>query len=484
MKQAWKLVEAAAYDQARAQPLTITHGKPSRSNYIAWRKELELIATGYDVSDTYGWSVDAAGNNYGCLHLTMDDNDYQNRTTITTYVEPTEPAHYDPNINASTPTFQRKQLEEEQEQMKHDFFTWTGASRGMAENLRDAMEEQYYSELKHSIVGYKNVKTLQILEHLDTHWVTMNTREKKKIKADYYKPWDVAGGVALSAFTKALDERKEELIHHNITIDEEDMKEHYMVQMYHSRAFAEVDMKEWENKTVAQRDDWPTMKAFFRDKMALNEAYTNNNEGNESTLYGSSANIIDDQEEKLADMGDQIREYIQQLTQAKENVPPPSSNTTPTTSPGGNAAVDEMNKRMAKLENLISNMCNNNNNNNNNNNRRGGGGNNNNNRNDGGGNNNNNNNNNSSDANDGRRRNRRDEPYEKYRNMGVYCFSCGFHPVGKEHTSKTCGYKRTNHDENATWTNRGSGGSTIWPTKVREDQKTHESYAGKAAPTN
>jgi hypothetical protein len=232
------------------------------------------------------------------------------------------------------------------------------------------MEEQYYSELKHSIVGYKNVTTIQILDHLDKVWVTMNTKEKKKIKADYYKPWDVAGGVALSAFTKALDERKEELIHHNITIDEEDIKEHYMVQMYHSRAFAEADMKEWENKSVADRDDWSIMKRFFRDKMTLNEAYTNNNEGNEANVYGSSANITDEQEDKLADMGDQIREYIQQITQAKENVPPTTKTNSTETSSTGNTAVDEMNKRMAKLENMISNMCNSNNNNSN----RGGGG--------------------------------------------------------------------------------------------------------------
>ena len=120
--------------------------------------------------------------------------------------------------------------------------------------------------------------------------------------------------------------------------------------------------------------------------MTLNEAYTNNNEGNEATLYGSLANITDKQEDKLADMGDQIQEYIQQITQAKENVPPPTNTNTNTPSTGSNAAVDEMNKRMAKLENLISNMCNNNNNNG------GGGGNNNNNRNSGGGGNNNSNN--------------------------------------------------------------------------------------------
>ena len=82
-----------------------------------------MIATGYDVSDTCKWTVDTAGNNFGCLHLTMEDNDYQIRTSINSYVVPIKPAHYDPAIDADTPTFMRKQLEEEWEQKKHDFFT-------------------------------------------------------------------------------------------------------------------------------------------------------------------------------------------------------------------------------------------------------------------------------------------------------------------------------------------------------------------------
>ena len=126
----------------------------------------------------------------------------------------------------------------------------------------------------------------------------MNTKEKKKIKADYYKPWDVAGGVALSAFTKRLDEKKEELIAHNITIEDVDMMEHYMVQMYDSKVFDEADMKEWEKKSEADKDNWTIMKEYFREKMKLNDAYNNNNEGNEATLYGSAANIIDDDETK------------------------------------------------------------------------------------------------------------------------------------------------------------------------------------------
>jgi hypothetical protein len=221
------------------------------------------------------------------------------------------------------------------------------------------------------------------------------------------------------------------------------------------------------------------MKNFFREKMTLNEAYINNNEGNDTTLYGSSANITDEQEEKLADMGDQIRDYIQQITQAKENIPPTTkenANKNTDTPSTGNTVMDEMNKRMAKLENMISNMCNNNNNNGN----RNGGGKNNSNRNNG---NNGNNNNNGNEKETEKFIPYRDRPYTKTRNMGGYCHTHGFHPVGENHTSENCGYKKDNHDNTATWNNR-NGGSTLWPKKIREDQKTHESYAGKSAPTN
>ena len=233
MKTAWAIVEAEGYERARKQPLTHRPGRPTRSDWMMWQRQLETIAASYDVSDTYTFTVDAAGNNFGLLFLTVDPDDvhYELRTGITTYVTPVEPPHYDATINALTPTFERKQRQEDNEQKKHDYFTMKGAARGMAENLRDAMGEQYYNQLEHSVIGYKNVTVLQIMKHLDTEWVPMNTKERKKIKNDYYKAWDVAGGVALSAFTKALDERKIELHVHNITIDDEDVKEHYMVQM-------------------------------------------------------------------------------------------------------------------------------------------------------------------------------------------------------------------------------------------------------------
>jgi hypothetical protein len=231
MKTIWKQVEEAAITLMNSQPITKVHGRPTRKHYIVWKKELERAANQIEIEDTYAWTVDATGNNYGGMKLTMDENEYKIRTGITTFVEPVEPVQYNPNINGTTPTFQRKRMEQEHEQTKNDYWTWKGASKGLAEKIRGAMEKQYYSELEHHITGFRAVTTLEILDHVAEKWAPMDPRAKKQIKDDYYREWDVASGQELSAFTKALDTKKDELVTHNITISEEEMKDHYIVNM-------------------------------------------------------------------------------------------------------------------------------------------------------------------------------------------------------------------------------------------------------------
>jgi hypothetical protein len=168
------------------------------------------------------------------------------------------------------------------------------------------------------------------MDHIDKEWVPMNTKEK--IKDDYFRPWDRAGGEALSQFTKRLDEKKNELFIHNIiNIDEEDVKEHYVVQIYDSGAFDEADMKEWEKKNdmkewekknEADKNDWTSMKDYFQDKMKLNDAYHNNNEGNEATYHPHP--IIQPQQvakmnKRMAKLDAKFEELMTTLTFANKN---------------------------------------------------------------------------------------------------------------------------------------------------------------------
>ena len=72
----------------------------------------------------------------------------------------------------------------------------------------------------------------------------------------------------------------------------------------------------------------------------------------------------------------------------------------------------------------------------------------------------------------------------KLRNMGAYCHSHGFHPVGADHDSATCRRRKPEHKSEATWGNRLDG-DMFWPSakRVAVVQHDHPTWKGKAAPT-
>jgi len=63
------------------------------------------------------------------------------------------------------------------------------------------------------------------------------------------------------------------------------------------------------------------------------------------------------------------------------------------------------------------------------------------------------------------------------RNMGAYCYSCGHHPIGGNHTSITCTRQRDDHNDLLT-ANHRFGGSNFWPglSKVKSSQQDHPKY--------
>ncbi len=76
---------------------------------------------------------------------------------------------------------------------------------------------------------------------------------------------------------------------------------------------------------------------------------------------------------------------------------------------------------------------------------------------------------------------------KKIHDMGAYCSSHGFHPVGANHNRVTCRneWRKPKHNIAATWTNR-LGGDAYWPSakQVAIKQQDHPTWKGKSAPTN
>jgi hypothetical protein len=100
-------------------------------------------------------------------------------------------------------------MEEEWELVRTLWFIRTGFLRGVVDNLRDALDKQYYSQLRHRLTAYCNITPYQILGHLN--WCPLDVKAKKELKKANYTKWDHAVE-HLTAFGKRLDDNQCALI--------------------------------------------------------------------------------------------------------------------------------------------------------------------------------------------------------------------------------------------------------------------------------
>jgi hypothetical protein len=95
-------------------------------------------------------------------------------------------------------------MEEEWELIRTSWFIRKGFLKGIVDNLRDTLNKQYYSQLKHGLIIYHNITPFQILEHLNDRWCPLNIQAKKKLRKAYYSKWD--SNEHLTAFGKHLND--------------------------------------------------------------------------------------------------------------------------------------------------------------------------------------------------------------------------------------------------------------------------------------
>ena len=438
-----KQAETTAYKNVRSNPLTRVHGRPTRSDYETLKTKTSALAS--EVEDiTYAWSKNAT-ENYGLLGDIIGLDEYDNLTSIDSYTVPTEPAAYDPAITNATPTHERKRREEEWDLIRTSWFIHKGFLRGIVDNLRDALDKQYYAQLKHRLTAYRNVTPFQLLEHLNNRWCPLDVQAKKALKEAYYTKWD--GDEHLTAFGMRLDDDQRALVRSDVTIAEEDKLQFYLEQMYESNHFEKSEMMEWEKKSSVTKADYTAAKDYFEELVRATDTYTQNaGAGTAGRNKYESAN-------NAADFGDEIREYIANLASASAGATQEQAASTISQTTQFNAMaaqIKSLTDAVAKLASAKENQTPN--------------------------------------TAKGEEKlsyhEKRKLQATKLRNMGGYCHSHGFHPVGLGHNSKTCSWKKEGHKDEATWCNR-LGGDLYWPTAKRTALEQHEdpAWKGKTAPT-
>lgn len=120
-----------------------------KKSYDTLKEEASTLAS--ELEDiTYAWSRDVT-NKYGLLADIIGLDSYDNMTGINTYAVPPKPPTYDAATTNVTPTHMHKCIEEEWKLVQVLWFIHKGFLLGVVDNLQDALDEQYYAQLKHCL---------------------------------------------------------------------------------------------------------------------------------------------------------------------------------------------------------------------------------------------------------------------------------------------------------------------------------------------
>jgi hypothetical protein len=441
-----KQAETTAWDSVRANPFTRVHGRPTHRDYETLKEEAATLAS--EVEDIiYPWSRDAT-DNYGLLANILGADEYYELTNIDSYTIPLEPASYDPTITNVTLIHECKCKEEEWELIRTAWFIQKGFLQGVVDNLHGALDEQYYSQLKHRLTAYCNITPFQILEHLNKCWCPLDVQAKKILKKEYYTKWDA--DEHLTAFRKHLNNDQRAFVQSDITIPDDNKLQFYLEEIYNSNRFDKQEMLPWEQQPAATKTDYDLARAYFESIVKATNTYKQNAGG------GTAGRNCYESANHMADVGNELREYIQQIASAGVANAMETANNLQTKDKLATmeAEIKKMTATIAAMSAMM-------------------------------GNNKNRDPNSNAKADGNKDCKSRRPQMKKLRNMGTYCHSHGFHPVGADHDSTTCSWQKAGHNSAATWSNQ-LGGDTFWPTTkcIAIEQHDHPSWKGKAAPTN
>jgi hypothetical protein len=212
--------------------------------------------------------------------------------------------------------------------------------------------------------------------------------------------------------------------------------------MYNSNHFDKNNMLEWEKQPNTTKTNYNSTKDYFEAFVKVTDTYEQNAGGGTAGCNKyESAN-------QLADYGEKIRDYIAKIVSASAS----AANANATTN-----QFDAMAVQIKALTNAVAQLAATKENANLN----------------------------TSGGSGGSDRESRRQQMKQVWNMGCYCHSHGFHPIGTNHDSILCKCQKGEHKTEATW-NNWLGGCMHWPTAkgVAIEQQCHPTWKGKSALTS
>ena len=163
----------------------------------------------------FNWS-----SKYGLLAETRGGPAYE-ALSGKVYAQPDneEPPEIYPYTRTKWASGKKEKMNLEWNMFKTACFTRFGALDAICENIRHALPPKCYEQLENELMGYKDVPIHAYFDHLDKRWCRMDTKTRKKMRAEFYEPWNQV--VHISKFGKHLTKEQKYLRTFGIEIDDE-----------------------------------------------------------------------------------------------------------------------------------------------------------------------------------------------------------------------------------------------------------------------
>ena len=249
-------LEKQVYDDIRAEPYTRIHGRPSWRDKERLIKESKVHALRNKVS--YDWS-----GRFGLLPEIIGAARYGlENPLLPGYVAPVQPAN-SATIAGNASAAAIRQATDANNLLKRDWAVTCGFRRGVGDNMRDALDLEFYSALEHDTYEYLNVTPRDYIDHLETNHCPLDVTAINELKAHYYRGNE--SNERLSKFATRLDQEQARLAADGIIIPETDKFQHYLSEIYKSGVFSVEAITQW-TETPPLQQTYANARVFYEAK--------------------------------------------------------------------------------------------------------------------------------------------------------------------------------------------------------------------------
>ena len=115
-----------------------------------------------------------------------------------------------------------------------------GFIQGFQDNMQDAVESRLYQNLDHISFGFDNVWPKEFLDEIKSH-CSLDVQAIKEGKAHFARSWDRLNKTQpkiIKRFGLRLTQEQDSLRRDSVIISDKDILEHYLLEVYQSRAFS------------------------------------------------------------------------------------------------------------------------------------------------------------------------------------------------------------------------------------------------------